>query len=72
MGGLFIMLLGSMFGLPVNATLAGIFGSIVLGSIGVEAVAAKMAERQATGGPNDNPGSSSTTRRDDPEVGDGG
>lgn len=29
-----VQLIGSMFGLPVSAPLAGVFGSIVLGSFG--------------------------------------
>jgi putative Mn2+ efflux pump MntP len=34
---LLVMLIGAMFGAPVNEYLAGIFGSFVLGAIGVEA-----------------------------------
>ena len=39
-----IQLAGSMAGLPVSEALAGIFGSIVLGSFGVGYAAAKMGK----------------------------
>jgi hypothetical protein len=61
MFGLFIMLIGSMLNLPVSEVLAGIFGSIVLGAIGVEAARTKWGNGNGSAVPDDQPRSSGTT-----------
>lgn len=43
------MLGGSLAGLPVSEVLAGIFGSIVLAAIGVEAAQARGPDRDGRG-----------------------